>query len=73
MSQKKKEFGDFQTPLSLARRACGVLSRRGLEPATIIEPTCGKGSFLVAALETFSTATRAIALEINRILSEFKD
>ncbi len=50
------EFGDFQTPPRLAKSVCDLLLRAGFEPAAIIEPTCGQGAFLVAALETFPDA-----------------
>jgi hypothetical protein len=64
-TKERVEFGDFQTPLALAQLVCGVLARRRVRPRTIIEPTCGRGAFLQAALQTFSTATRAVGLEIN--------
>ena len=51
------EFGDFQTPLPLAKSVCSLLLRAGFEPAAIIEPTCGQGTFLTAALEAFPDAT----------------
>ena len=51
------EFGDFQTPPRLAKSVCSLLLRTGSEPTSIIEPTCGQGAFLVAALETFPDAT----------------
>jgi hypothetical protein len=44
------EFGDFQTPLDLAKDICALLARQGLEPKVVIEPTCGTGAFLVAAI-----------------------
>ncbi|MCD6327579.1 SAM-dependent DNA methyltransferase [bacterium] len=62
---RKVEFGDFQTPIGLARQCCSLLSQNGLEPVSVLEPTCGKGSFLVAALEYFPTIKKAIGLEIN--------
>jgi hypothetical protein len=52
----KIEFGDFQTPPALAAEICTLLKRRGVEPDSIIEPTCGTGAFLVAAAETFPRA-----------------
>lgn len=64
-SKSKAEFGDFQTPAALAREVCRLLSVRGVTPTTIVEPTCGNGSFLFAALEEFSTASSALALDIN--------
>ncbi len=49
----KIEFGDFQTPLSLAEAVCSLLVRLNVRPSAIIEPTCGVGAFLVAAARAF--------------------
>jgi len=65
-TRQKVEFGDFQTPAELARAVCFLLSGRGLRPRSVLEPTCGEGSFLVAALHQFPSARKAIGLEINR-------
>jgi len=59
------EFGDFQTPGELAEGICRLVSRLGAEPASILEPTCGTGSILVAALRQFGGARHAIGLDIN--------
>jgi len=59
------EFGDFQTPDELAEAAAHVIRERGGRPQSIVEPTCGTGSFLVAAIRTFPEARRAVGLEIN--------
>jgi hypothetical protein len=59
------EFGDFQTPPALAARVCRLLARRGPAPAAIVEPACGVGRFLLAALDAFPDARRAIGLDIN--------
>ena len=55
-SSAKVEFGDFQTPLALAKEVCGLLRRQGFVPEFVLEPTCGGGAFLVAAAETFPRA-----------------
>jgi hypothetical protein len=55
-SAAKVQFGDFQTPLALARRVCARLQARHTVPATIVEPTCGQGAFLIAAAEAFPQA-----------------
>lgn len=59
------EFGDFQTPDSLANEVCGLLSRLAIQPRTIIEPTCGKGSFVFSALKHFPDITLALCNEIK--------
>ncbi len=59
------EYGDFQTPMALARQVCDLVRRNGANPASIVEPTCGIGNFLFAALDAFPAARRAIAVEIN--------
>ncbi|MGC8799794.1 MAG: hypothetical protein ACP5UR_06075 [Chloroflexus sp.] len=63
--QRKAEFGDFQTPLSLAREVCSLIARTGFRPASILEPTCGTGSFRKASLETFPDVSRVLGFEIN--------
>lgn len=65
--QKRREieFGDFQTPLELAREICFLIARTGFDPASILEPTCGLGSFLKASLETFPNVRRILGFEIN--------
>lgn len=55
-SNAKIEFGDFQTPQPLAEQICKLLVQRGIVPAIVLEPTCGVGSFLVAAAESFPRA-----------------
>lgn len=52
----KTEFGDFQTPLPLARAVCALIASSGEKPATVVEPTCGAGAFLVAADRAFPQA-----------------
>ncbi len=63
--QYKVEFGDFQTPITLARKVCSIITRSGFYPASILEPTCGKGSFLKASLEIFPGVARVLGFEIN--------
>jgi len=64
-SKSKAEFGDFQTPYELALRASSLLFQQGLRPISVLEPTCGKGNFLLAALDAFPTLSNAIGLDIN--------
>lgn len=58
---KQIEFGDFQTPLELAKISLSLLSSK---PDIIIEPTCGKGTFLKASQERWNSS-KLIGIEIN--------
>ena len=64
-SRRKMEFGDYQTPSELAEACCQVLTKLGIAPASVLEPTCGLGSFLEAALRNFPSARKAVGIEIN--------
>src|SRR3989337_1487954 len=64
-SKAMTEFGDFQTPISLARSCCDLLSQLGVSPNTILEPTCGQGSFAQASAERFCCASHLFAFDIN--------
>ncbi len=59
-----KEYGDFQTPLTLAESILTKLKSEGISPSVIIEPTCGTGSFILSALKTFPN-TQIYGLDIN--------
>jgi methylase of polypeptide subunit release factors len=58
------EYGDFQTPMALARAAVEVLKGPGRRYDLILEPTCGKGAFVAAAASAFPGAT-VIGVDIN--------
>ncbi len=64
-SKAVAEFGDFQTPRSLAFDATRLLVELGIEPRSIVEPTCGNGSFLAAAATYFPQAAAIIGVDIN--------
>jgi len=55
-SSNKVEFGDFQTPLALAREVCELIQQLGENPDVVVEPTAGRGAFLIAAADTFPQA-----------------
>lgn len=62
---RQVEFGDYQTPDVLASQIVALLIERGLKPASVVEPTCGLGSFVVAAMRGFDSARQVLGLEIN--------
>ena len=59
------EFGDFQTPVELARKVVAVARARGFKPQSILEPTCGIANLLCAAFESFQDVKRAVGIEIQ--------
>lgn len=60
------EYGDFQTSIDLATRISRYLSQKRVSPAVLIEPTCGKGNFILAALKSFKTLRRIYGIEIYK-------
>ncbi|PQO46911.1 class I SAM-dependent methyltransferase [Blastopirellula marina] len=60
----QNQFGDFQTPAALADEVCRLLAAPAFRPATIVEPTCGQGAFVHAALAHFPDA-EVVGIEIN--------
>lgn len=64
--QAKIEYGDFQTPLELAKLVCQKLEELGVSPDVIIEPTCGVGAFVEASAYQFLQAKKIIGIEVNQ-------
>lgn len=64
-NRSKIEFGDFQTPQRLAQQTCELLKSQGFSFSSVVEPTCGKGSFLVASETTFPNCDTFYGYEIN--------
>ncbi|MGL6338758.1 MAG: N-6 DNA methylase, partial [Waterburya sp.] len=64
-SAEKWQFGDFQTSDELASEVIKTLKlNHKILPEYVIEPSCGKGSFLRAALNEFGNS-KIIGLDIN--------
>lgn len=73
-SKDKWEFGDFQTPPSLAEAAMETLRKQRIKPKAVLEPTCGKGAFLLAAIKAFPKAQQFVGVDINQqYLAALKD
>jgi hypothetical protein len=60
----RKEYGDFQTNTTLAKKVCELLKKKNITPEIIIEPTFGEGVFLLSALEVFPNVKKFIGVEI---------
>jgi len=77
----KKEFGDFQTPLNLAVEISKLVKSLDINPKSVLEPSCGTGTFLKAALNQFNDIVSLYGLDVNEdyiekaseSVSEFKD
>ncbi|MCE3230144.1 MAG: SAM-dependent methyltransferase [Alphaproteobacteria bacterium] len=65
-TRETKEFGDFQTPPELALAATQILCRLGIQPHSILEPTCGRGAFIAAASKSFPDAKLILGVDINK-------
>lgn len=66
-TKRREEYGDWQTNYPLALSICRMLKTQGINPQVVIEPTCGKGSFVLAALETFDSVETIYGIEINNL------
>lgn len=64
-SFSKADYGDWQTNYPLALAVCRLLKRQNVNPQVVVEPTCGKGNFVLAALETFDSIEDVYGIEIN--------
>lgn len=62
----RAEYGDFQTNTNLADKATDLLVSKNVSPELIIEPTCGKGNFIIASLKSFSTIQKIFGIEIYK-------
>ncbi len=62
----RRAYGDFQTNDDLAHRVIQYIAAKGANPEFILEPTCGKGSFIMASLRQFRSIKKLVGLEIYR-------
>lgn len=60
----RREYGDFQTPNVLTDKICSFLKNDELNPDIIIEPTFGKGSFILSSLKAFKSIKFIFGIEI---------
>ena len=66
VNEKKGEYGDWQTNLPLALSVCEHIKAQGIRPQVIVEPTCGLGNFIIAALLTFDSIEDVYGIEIYK-------
>ncbi len=64
-NKEQTAYGDWQTNYPLALSICKMLKAQGINPNIILEPTCGKGHFILAALEVFDNLEEIYGIEIQ--------
>ena len=62
----RAEYGDFQTNVDLANKVTIHLVSKNISPEILIEPTCGKGNFIIASLKNFKQVKHIFGVEIYK-------
>ncbi len=62
----RAEYGDFQTNSDLANKITLYLATKKISPEVVIEPTCGKGNFIIASLRNFKNIKKVFGVEIYK-------
>ena len=62
----RAEYGDFQTNTDLANNVTLHLTTKSASPEIVIEPTCGKGNFIVSSLKHFDSVKKVFGIEIYK-------
>ena len=65
VSENCVEYGDFQTNKQLAESVCNYLFHKNIKPKILLEPTCGKGNFILSAIKTFDSLQQVFGIEIQ--------
>ena len=60
------EYGDFQTPSTLSDKICNYLLGKRVHPELLIEPTCGRGNFIISALRYLDSIENIYGIEIYK-------
>jgi hypothetical protein len=62
----RAEYGDFQTNSDLANKVTLHLTSKNISPDIVIEPTCGKGNFIIASLHNFKNIKNVFGVEVYK-------
>ncbi len=62
----RAEYGDFQTNADLANKVALHLVSKNISPEILIEPTCGKGNFIITSLKNFNNLRFIYGVEIYK-------
>ncbi|MCC5917499.1 MAG: hypothetical protein JJU02_09260 [Cryomorphaceae bacterium] len=62
----RREYGDFQTNMDLAHQVAKYSHTKNKEVEFVLEPTCGKGNFLLACISQFKNLKKVVGVEIYK-------
>ncbi|MDF1865713.1 MAG: hypothetical protein P1U70_12825 [Saprospiraceae bacterium] len=62
----RREYGDFQTNRNLAGQVTEYAFRKNENIEFVLEPTCGKGNFIIASLSQFKRLRKVVGVEIYK-------
>lgn len=62
----RREYGDFQTNGVLANKVAEYIFQKNKEIEFLLEPTCGKGNFIIACLAKFKNLKKVVGVEIYK-------
>jgi len=65
VAEKRIEYGDFQTNKYLSESICNYLCTKQINPQVLLEPTCGKGNFILSAIKSFDSLQQIFGIEIQ--------
>jgi hypothetical protein len=66
LEPNRDEYGDFQTSTELANKVAFYLATKNSSSEIVVEPTCGKGNFIVASLKQFTGIKKVFGIEIYK-------
>lgn len=62
----RREYGDFQTNKKLALKIASYLHGKNPNIEFVLEPTCGKGAFIISSLQLFKNLKKIVGVEIYK-------
>ncbi|MDE0472641.1 MAG: hypothetical protein OXH57_11955 [Ekhidna sp.] len=62
----RREYGDFQTNQHLAREVADYVYSKTKDFEFVLEPTCGKGNFILACISQFKKLRKITGVEIYK-------
>lgn len=62
----RREYGDFQTNKTLALQVARHTQNKNPNIEFLLEPTCGKGNFLIAGMSQFKNLKKVVGIEIYK-------